>query len=132
MSTWTEASLGEPRAGVGADPPEEAGRLEYKTFEATCRLDDFSAYFLLWLELLLDEGLRGRASDQTRTYDLGAVARYGLAAAASYILVAIGMIITSIYFFVLMKRRPRLLIAEQSIGGGSRSEWESTADSVLP
>jgi multiple sugar transport system permease protein len=31
--------------------------------------------------------------------------RYGLAAAASYILVAIGMIITTIYFFVLMRRR---------------------------
>jgi ABC-type sugar transport system permease subunit len=31
--------------------------------------------------------------------------RYGLAAAASYILVAIGMIITSIYFLVLMRRR---------------------------
>jgi ABC-type sugar transport system permease subunit len=31
--------------------------------------------------------------------------RYGLAAAASYILVAIGMIITAIYFFVLMQRR---------------------------
>jgi carboxylate-amine ligase len=60
--------------------PEEAGRLEFKTFEATGRLDDFSAYFLLWLELLLDEGLRGRASDQTRIYDLGAVARDGLAA----------------------------------------------------
>ena len=58
--------------------PEEAGRLEYKTFEMTPRLDDFHAYFLLWLELLLDDGLRGRASDQSRIYDLGAVARDGL------------------------------------------------------
>jgi carboxylate-amine ligase len=58
--------------------PEEAGRLEYKTFEMTTRLDDFYAYFLLWLELLLDDGLRGRASDQSRIYDLGAVARDGL------------------------------------------------------
>jgi ABC-type sugar transport system permease subunit len=31
--------------------------------------------------------------------------RYGLAAAASYILVAIGMIITTTYFFVLVRRR---------------------------
>jgi hypothetical protein len=60
--------------------PEEAGRLEYKTFEATSSLDDLHAYFLLWLELLLDNGLRGRASEQTRIYDLGAVAHHGLAA----------------------------------------------------
>lgn len=56
----------------------EAGRLEYKTFETSTSLADFHGYFLLWLELLLDEGLRGRASDQTRIYDLGAVARDGL------------------------------------------------------
>jgi carboxylate-amine ligase len=60
--------------------PEEAGRLEYKTFETSNRLEDFHAFFLLWLELLLDDGLDGRASDQTRIYDLGAVARVGLAA----------------------------------------------------
>jgi carboxylate-amine ligase len=60
--------------------PEEAGRLEYKTFEATSSLDDLHAYFLLWLELLLDDGLRGKASEQTRIYDLGAVAHNGLAA----------------------------------------------------
>jgi carboxylate-amine ligase len=60
--------------------PEEAGRLEYKTFESSNRLEDFHAFFLLWLELLMDDGLRGRASDQTRIYDLGAVARDGLAA----------------------------------------------------
>jgi Glutamate-cysteine ligase family 2(GCS2) len=60
--------------------PEEAGRLEYKTFEMTTSVSDFNAYFLLWLTLLLDEGLKGRASHQTRVYDLGAVARDGLAA----------------------------------------------------
>jgi hypothetical protein len=60
--------------------PEEAGRLEYKTFEATSSLDDLHAYFLLWLELLLDDGLSGRAGEPTRIYDLGAVARDGLAA----------------------------------------------------
>jgi carboxylate-amine ligase len=59
--------------------PEESGRLEYKTFEATNSLGDLHAYFLLWLELLLDDGLRGRASEQTRIYDLGAVASDGLA-----------------------------------------------------
>jgi hypothetical protein len=60
--------------------PEEGGRLEYKTFEMTSHVGDFHAYFLLWLSLLLDDGLRGRASNQTRIYDLGAVARDGLAA----------------------------------------------------
>jgi hypothetical protein len=59
---------------------EEAGRLEFKPFEMTWRLEDFHAYFLLWLALLLDEGLQGRASDQTRIYDLGQVARFGLEA----------------------------------------------------
>jgi Glutamate-cysteine ligase family 2(GCS2) len=58
--------------------PEEAGRLEYKTFEATNSMSDLHAYFLLWLALLLDDGLLGRASDQSRIYDLGAVARDGL------------------------------------------------------
>jgi carboxylate-amine ligase len=56
----------------------ESGRLEYKTFETSTQLEDFHACFLLWLELLLDEGLSGRASDQSRIYDLGAVARDGL------------------------------------------------------
>src|SRR5262249_28004512 len=59
---------------------EEAGRLEFKTFEMSWRLEDFHAYFLLWLELLLDPSLKGRASRQTRVYDLGAVARFGLEA----------------------------------------------------
>lgn len=60
--------------------PHEAGRMEYKTFESTHRIDDFHAYFLLWLELLLDDALLGRASEQSRIYDLGAVARFGLEA----------------------------------------------------
>jgi carboxylate-amine ligase len=60
--------------------PEEAGRMEFKTFEMTHRLEDFHAYFLLWLALLLDDGLTGRADDQDRVYDLGQVARDGLEA----------------------------------------------------
>jgi len=59
---------------------EEAGRLEFKTFEMSWRVDDFRNYFLLWLTLLLDQGLSGRASRQSRVYDLGAVARFGLQA----------------------------------------------------
>jgi carboxylate-amine ligase len=57
---------------------EERGRLEFKPFEATNRLDDLHAYFLLWLTLLLDDGLKGRASNQSRIYDLGQVAQFGL------------------------------------------------------
>jgi hypothetical protein len=60
--------------------PEEGWRLEFKTFEATRRLEDCRNYFLLWLALLLDEGLTGRASRQSRVYDLGAAARLGLEA----------------------------------------------------
>src|SRR5262249_14968143 len=60
--------------------PEERRRLEYKTFEMTTSVSAFNAYFLLWLTLLLDDGLKGRASHQTRIYDLGAVARDGLSA----------------------------------------------------
>jgi hypothetical protein len=57
---------------------EEDGRLEFKPFEMTNRLDVFHGYFLLWLAILLDEGLAGRASNQSRIYDLGAVARLGI------------------------------------------------------
>jgi hypothetical protein len=60
--------------------PEERFRLEFKPFEMTCSLADYRNYFLLWLALLLDEGLKGRASDETRIYDLGRIARDGLEA----------------------------------------------------
>lgn len=59
---------------------EENGRLEFKPLEMTDSLTDFHGYFLFWLTLLLDESLKGRASNQTRIYDLGAVARFGLEA----------------------------------------------------
>jgi ABC-type sugar transport system permease subunit len=42
--------------------------------------------------------------------------RYGLAAAASYILVAIGMIITTIYFLILIRRRHLVKIAAVPLG----------------
>jgi hypothetical protein len=43
-------------------------------------LEDYYGYFLLWLTPLLDDGLQGRASDETRIYDFGQVARFGLEA----------------------------------------------------
>jgi len=41
-------------------------------------LQDYQAFFLLCLALLLGPGLDGRASDATRTYDLGNIAVSGL------------------------------------------------------
>lgn len=60
--------------------PQENGRMEFKLFEATNQLVDYHAFFLLWLTLLLDDELDGRACSQTRIYDLGAIARFGLEA----------------------------------------------------
>lgn len=60
--------------------PDERFRLEFKPFEMTCSLADYRNYFLLWLALLLDESLKGRASDETRIYDLGRIARDGVEA----------------------------------------------------
>jgi hypothetical protein len=58
--------------------PGQGGRLEFKSFEMSPRLGDFHAYLLLWLTLLLDDGLAGRATNQSRVYDLGTVACEGL------------------------------------------------------
>lgn len=60
--------------------PEENGRMEFKLFEMSARLEDYAIYLLLWLTLLLDDGLRGRACDQSRVYDLGCIARHGVVA----------------------------------------------------
>ncbi|MGZ3774435.1 MAG: hypothetical protein ACXVCY_11270 [Pseudobdellovibrionaceae bacterium] len=57
--------------------PDEGFRLEFKVFEMSPRLEDYRNYFLMFLTLLLDESLKGRASKQTRIYDLGAVAQFG-------------------------------------------------------
>jgi carboxylate-amine ligase len=60
--------------------PAEHGRLEFKLFEATNHMSDYTAFFLLWLTVLLDDKLTGRASNTTRIYDLGQVARFGFQA----------------------------------------------------
>jgi hypothetical protein len=59
--------------------PREGLRLEFKSFEMSCALVDYRNYFLLWLALILDADLKGRASDQTRIYDLGRIACEGVA-----------------------------------------------------
>ncbi|MGZ3770879.1 MAG: glutamate-cysteine ligase family protein [Bdellovibrio sp.] len=57
--------------------PDEGFRLEFKVFEMSPHLQDYQNFFLLFLTLLLDENLKGRASKQTRIYDLGNVAQFG-------------------------------------------------------
>lgn len=58
--------------------PDLGWRFEFKPFEMSWRLEDFHAYFLLWLELLLDDSLHGRADQQTRISQLELVAQHGL------------------------------------------------------
>lgn len=58
--------------------PDEGLRLELKPFEMARSLSDYRNYFLLWLSLILDDQLKGRASDQTRVYDLGRIACAGI------------------------------------------------------
>lgn len=60
--------------------PDENFRIEFKVFEMTRKVKEFEAYFHLVLALFLDDELKGRASSQERTYDLGAVARHGILA----------------------------------------------------
>lgn len=57
---------------------DENFRIEFKVFDMTRSVADFENYFLLVLSLFLDEGLKGRAGNQERIYDSGAVARFGL------------------------------------------------------
>src|SRR5205085_1765069 len=60
--------------------PDEGLRLEFKPFEMSTSLTDYRNYFLLWLTLILDNKLTGRASNQTRVYDFGRVACQGVQA----------------------------------------------------
>jgi hypothetical protein len=59
--------------------PKEGFRLEYKDFDMPSKLQDFEAYFYLFLGLILSPELSGRGSRQTRIYELGRVAREGMA-----------------------------------------------------
>jgi hypothetical protein len=72
------------RRSVVAPPievhPHENRRLEFKVFDMTPSFAEMEGYFLLFLTLLLDDKLRGRASQATRIYDSGAVAVEGFKA----------------------------------------------------
>lgn len=50
-------------------------RLEFKGLEMSRSITDYHGYFLLWLMLILDQGLMGRPTKQTRIYDLRQVAK---------------------------------------------------------
>lgn len=58
--------------------PHEGNRLEFKLFDMPRTLPEVELQFLLFLGLLLNPELKGRASHQTRIYDLGQVAIHGL------------------------------------------------------
>ncbi|HEX7672635.1 MAG TPA: glutamate-cysteine ligase family protein [Bdellovibrio sp.] len=60
--------------------PTEKNRYEFKVFDMPNSIEEIEAQFLSFLTLVLDEGLQGRASKQTRIYDLGQVARHGIKA----------------------------------------------------
>lgn len=60
--------------------PDENFRIEFKVFEMSKNVADFEIYFLLVLSLFLNDKLSGRASDQERIYDSGAVSQMGLGA----------------------------------------------------
>lgn len=60
--------------------PDEKNRYEFKVFDMPNSIEEIEAQFLSFLALVLDEGLMGRSSKQTRIYDLGQVARKGLEA----------------------------------------------------
>lgn len=60
--------------------PDEGNRYEFKVFDMPNSIHEIEAQFLSFLALILDEGLTGRATKQTRIYDLGQVARRGLQA----------------------------------------------------
>lgn len=60
--------------------PDEANRLEFKLFDMPNSIAEFEAQILAFLALILDFSLEGRASKQSRIYDLGQVARFGLEA----------------------------------------------------
>ncbi len=60
--------------------PDENNRYEFKVFDMPNSIQEIEAQFLTFLALVLDTGLMGRSSKQTRIYDLGQVARHGLQA----------------------------------------------------
>jgi hypothetical protein len=57
--------------------PNENNRLEFKVFDMSTRVEDYENFFYLFLTLLLDKDLTGRASNASRIYDQGGIAVRG-------------------------------------------------------
>jgi len=64
--------------------PDQNQRFEFKLFDMPLQLDEFRGLLLLWLVLLLANDLPGRASKETRVYDLGNIARLGFEAETAF------------------------------------------------
>lgn len=81
VSGHTGKSFRTYRRSVIAPPieihPHEGNRLEFKVFDMSPRLQDYENFFLLFLTLLLDNKLSGRASNACRIYQQGNVAIRG-------------------------------------------------------
>ena len=58
--------------------PNQNHRLEFKSFDMSSRDDDFHAYILLWLALVLEDRLAGRGTQRTRLRDMNTASIYGL------------------------------------------------------
>ena len=59
--------------------PEQGHRLEFKAFDMSSRHEDFHQYLLLWLALILDRRLPGRADEQSQVASMRRAAVHGLA-----------------------------------------------------
>jgi carboxylate-amine ligase len=57
---------------------DEENRFEFKIFEMTPYIEDFHSYYLLFLTLIFDKGLKGRSDKATRIYEMGEAAKFGL------------------------------------------------------
>lgn len=60
-------------------------RFELKCLEMARSIDDYQNYLLIWLTILLDSELKGRATNHSRIYDMGQVARFGLNAEMAHV-----------------------------------------------
>lgn len=59
---------------------DEENRFEFKLFDMSPYEEDFRAFFLVVLALILNKDLKGRADRPERIYELGHIAQFGLEA----------------------------------------------------
>lgn len=70
------------RRSVVAPPnenhPHEKDRIEFKVFDMPTGLEEYEAYFILFLTLVVSENLKGRSTNADRIYEMGTAAIFGL------------------------------------------------------